>query len=88
MGEINVGEYVRTRKGIVGRLRGQYTYKNGGVEYPEPQEWVIDRFNNKKNYYVTNEADVDFDEIIKHSKNIIDLIEERRLCKWRKSVMF
>ena len=72
---IKVGEYVRTRKGIIGRLRGQYIYGHG-VEYPEPQEWVIDRFNNKKNYYVTNEADVDFDEIINHSKNILDLIED------------
>lgn len=24
-------------------------------------------------------------EIVKHSKNIIDLIEKRRLCKWRTS---
>lgn len=24
-------------------------------------------------------------EIVKHSKNLIDLIEERRLCKWRKN---
>ena len=23
-----------------------------------------------------------FEVIIKHSKNIIDIIEERRLCKW------
>ena len=63
------------RKGIIGRLRGQYIYGHG-VEYPEPQEWVIDRFNNKKNYYVTNEADADFDEIVNHSKNILDLIED------------
>lgn len=25
---------------------------------------------------------VNKDEIVKHSKNIIDLIEERRLCEW------
>lgn len=71
---IEVGEYVRTRKGIIGKLRGSYLH-GINIEYPQPQEWIIDRFNNRKNYYVITECDVDFDDIVKHSKNIIDLIE-------------
>ena len=27
-----------------------------------------------------------FEVIIKHSKNIIDIIEERRLCKWKRDI--
>ena len=79
--EIKVGEYCRTRKGIIGILKQQFTFGHG-VNYPEPQEWVIDVKGKK---YVTTECDVDFDNIVKHSPNIIDLIEERRLCKWKRS---
>ena len=70
MSDIEVGEYARTKKGIIGILLKQYTHKNGGVTYPEPQEWVLD-VNGEK--YVANEADYEY--IVKHSKNIIDLIE-------------
>ena len=79
MSEIEIGEYVRTSKGIIGILKEQFTFGNG-VNYPEPQEWVLDVNGNE---YIANEAN--YENIIKHSKNIIDLIEERRLCKWRKS---
>lgn len=70
--EIKVGEYCRTRKGIIGILKQQFTFGHG-VNYPEPQEWVIDVKGKK---YVTIECDVDFDNIVKHSPNIIDLIEK------------
>ena len=69
--EIKVNEYVRTRKGIIGILKQQIIFGHG-VNYPEPQEWVID-VNGKQ--YVTTECDVDFDNIVKHSPNLIDLIE-------------
>ena len=69
--EIKVGEYCRTRKGIIGILKQQFTFGHG-VNYPEPQEWVIDV---KGKEYVTTECDVDFDNIVKHSPNLIDLIE-------------
>ena len=71
--EIQVGEYVRTEKGFIGKLKRQYTFKNGAVSYLEPQEWVLD-INNKN--YVAYEAD--YESILKHSFNIIDLIEVRR----------
>lgn len=70
--EIKVNEYVRTRKGIIGILKQQFIFGHG-VNYPEPQEWVID-VNGKK--YVTTECDVDFDNIVKHSSNLIDLIQK------------
>ena len=82
--EIKVGEYVRTRKGIIGILKQQFIFGHG-VNYPEPQEWVIDVKGKK---YVTTECDVDFDNIVKHSSNLIDIIEERRLCKWLQSRKF
>ena len=69
--EIKIGEYCRTRKGIIGILKQQFTFGHG-VNYPEPQEWVIDVKGKK---YVTTECDVDFDNIIKHSPNLIDLIQ-------------
>lgn len=69
--EIKVGEYCRTRKGIIGILKQQFIFGHG-VNYPEPQEWVIDV---KGKEYVTTECDVDFDNIVKHSPNLIDLIQ-------------
>lgn len=55
MSEIKVGEYVRTEKGIIGILEKQYTYINGLVEYPEPQEWVI---KTSRGMYVVYEANM------------------------------
>ena len=34
-------------------------------------EFVIERYNES------------FNKIVKHSPNLIDIIEKRRLCKWR-----
>ena len=68
--EIKVGEYVRTKKGIIGTLKSQE------LTYPEPSEWILD-VNGKEVVIVECE-----DYPVKHGFNIIDLIEVRRLCKW------
>ena len=72
MEEIKVGEYIRTNLGHIGKIIKEYTFKNGEVVYPEPQEWVLD------NKYVLNEAGMYQmgEQIVKHSPNILDLIEE------------
>ena len=69
MAEIKVGEYVRTERGVIGRLKKQYTFGHG-VTYPEPQEWILD-VNGIE--YVANEAQ--YETIVKHSKQLIDLVE-------------
>lgn len=71
--EIKVGELVRTHKGIIGTLQSQE------LTYPEPSEWILD-VNGKEVIIV--ECD---DYITKHSFNLIDLLEVRRLCKFRKN---
>lgn len=77
--EIKVGEYVRIAGGIIGKI----TNKNSDgllidkvIRDPMRQDgtirdWCI--FNNENRL------------IVKHSPNIIDLIEVRRLCKWRRN---
>ena len=69
--KIEVGEYIRTNLGHIGKVIKEYTFENGEVVYPEPQEWVLD------NKYVLNEAEMYQmgEQIIRHSKAIIDLIE-------------
>ena len=40
------------------------------------------------NVVETNDKYIGFDiekDIVKHSPNLIDIIEERRLCKWKRS---
>lgn len=41
MKEIEIGEYVRTKNGIIGKLVSQI------LGYPEPSEWILE-VNNKK----------------------------------------
>jgi preprotein translocase subunit YajC len=69
--EISIGEYVRTNLGHIGKIIKEYTFKNGGVVYPEPQELVLD------NKYVLNEAGMYQmgEQIVKHSKDIKDLLQ-------------
>ena len=71
--DIKVGEYVRTKRGIIGILKSQE------LTYPEPNEWILD-INGKE--VVIVECD---DYPVEHSFNLIDLIEVRRLCEWKKS---
>ena len=61
---IEVGEYVRTKKGIIGKLVMET------LTCPEPSEWVL--MINKNHQEVIVECT---DYPTKHSGNIIDLIE-------------
>ena len=68
--KLEVGMYVRTNLGNIGKIVKEYTHQNYIVSYPEPQEWVLDTG------YVLNEALMyNNEDIIKASYNIIDLIE-------------
>lgn len=69
---IEVGEYVRTKDGRIGKLDEIYYAGRGNRYYGEDLD---------KNYYsIKYNSDDEFgrysdEEIVKHSKNIIDLIE-------------
>ena len=75
--EIKVGDYVRTKRGYIGKvikIRERIeTYKNNREAY------LVD-WGGKRATYISQIKD------IKHSNNIIDLIEERRLCEWNESM--
>ena len=62
---IEVGEYVRTKKGKIDKVTNDNCYM---PQYIECKKSLLYK-----------------EDIIKHSKNIIDLIEVRRLCKWLSS---
>lgn len=66
MGEIEIGEYVRDRDGFIVKV-------NNIV----PDEDSTDIWYEEKILKGTWKS-----MIVKHSKNIIDLIEVRRLCEW------
>ena len=61
--KIEVGEYVRTNKGVIGKLISEI------LSYPEPSEWILKANNNKIVIVECN------DYPVKHSKQLIDLIE-------------
>ena len=68
---IEVGEYVRTNNGLLGKVN-KIELKGSGVRYAG--EFITDtiiQFNDGKVY----ERRVRDKDIVKHSKNIIDLIE-------------
>ena len=71
MEEIQVGEYVRTNNGHIGKL---IRIERDDIDIS--LKWYV--FDDKKNERYINKP-----YIVKHSKNIIDLIEERRFCKWK-----
>ncbi len=61
-------------------------------EYVRTKEGYIDKIviaENEDDMYAgeSNPQYLDYtsEDIVKHSKNIIDLIEVRRLCEWRES---
>lgn len=68
--EIKVGEYVRTKRG--------YLYKIKRIRKSNVSEevYIVRAHGDNYSFYLRK------DNITKHSKNIIDLIEVRRLCKW------
>ena len=70
--EIEVGEYVRTKDGIIDKVIIGYEGKCNNSNCSEKH------ISCKYNYY--NEKDV-----VKHSKQLIDLIEVRRFCKRKRS---
>lgn len=70
--EIQIGEYVRTKKGVIAKVcayQDLTTYDDKNISA------TFHSFDTEKGSI----ADV---EIEKHSFNITDLIEERRLCEW------
>ena len=71
--DIKAEEIVRTKLGIIGTLKSQE------LTYPEPSEWILDVNGNE---VVIVECD---DYPVKHSFNLIDILEVRRLCKWKTS---
>ena len=60
---IEVNEYVRTNKGVIGELISET------LSYPEPSEWILKANNNKIVIVECN------DYPVKHSKQLIYLIE-------------
>lgn len=69
--EIKVGEYVRTKNGLIGKVN-KIELKGSGTRFAG--EYLTDtiiQFNDGKVY----ERRVKDNYIVKHSKNIIDLIE-------------
>ena len=73
MEDIKVGEYVRSKEGIIDKVRS-YSFSTN--------IW------NCENGMCIDECNcigTHLESITKHSFNLIDLIEVRRLCKWKKS---
>ena len=71
------GEYVRTDEGIIQKctdIDNAYIYADGILSYNFQGDVEI------PNSYIEKTR------IVKHSKNIIDLIKERRLCKQIRSI--
>lgn len=70
--EIKVGEYARTKLGNITKV----------VIIKDTVIWT-DEFMDAFGKY--HEGIIEKTDIVKHSFNIIDLIEVRRLCKWRRN---
>lgn len=70
--KIEVGEYVRTKNGYITKIV-DYLGKDTVMKM---KHYEIDRYLPQNGFLL-------YDNDIKaHSKNIIDLIEVRRLCEW------
>ena len=76
---IEVGEYVRIKKGYIRKID-----KIEKCPICKKEEYINKEII--KNLHFENSYHKK--DIVKHSKNIIDLIEVRRLCKWRKSKQY
>ena len=74
--EIEAGEYVRTKKKgifrILSKRQTPYGYYCGATDSDKHPTYTIGKGGTAE---IKN-------DIVKHSKNIIDLIEVRRLCEW------
>ncbi len=71
--EIEVGEYVRTKDGIIDKVE---RFSVGCCVWHCENGMCIDECNCIGTH---------LENIVKHSKQLIDLIEVRRLCKWNAS---
>ena len=75
MNKLNIGDYVRTPQGIIAKIiniqedTGQY-FLNGNAVSLESKNYIADK-------------NITIGENFKHSPNIIDLIEENDLIKYR-----
>ena len=65
--EIKVGEYIRNKYGDIDKVKYISKYDDSDIHINTMRGEI---------YYRPR-------EIVKHSPNLIDIIEERRLCKWR-----
>lgn len=73
------GEWIRTNQGHIGKLKRIELDKND-----KGLKWFV--FDHKEfEINIIKEEYVNKPYIVKSSKNLIDLIEARRLCKWRKN---
>lgn len=70
--EIKVGDWIRTSDGYIGKIIEK--------RINEKDKYIIDVLPN-----VILQLNRDF---VKHSSNLIDIIEERRLCKWISSKIY
>ena len=75
--KIKVGEFVRTKKGKIEKIK---TVNHYGIVTKHDNG--NDDFSVGINFYAESGLEIDKTEITKHSFNLIDLIEVRRLCKW------
>lgn len=73
MEEIKVGEYVRWKGGIIRKVTRLLTSDETYIELDGLGDIATYKWETLKNM------------ITKHCPNIIDLIQERRLFRWRKS---
>ena len=76
--EIEVGEFVRTTDGKIG-IFDRYSSRKETSLYKSPFNCFV-KLQGRKTPLQCHE-----DYIVKHSKDIIDLVEVRRFYKWRKS---
>ena len=74
--EIKVGDWIRTNWGHIGKLKRIELDKND-----KGLKWYV--FDHKEfEINIIKEEYINKPDIVKHSPNLIDIIEERRLCKW------
>jgi len=78
MSEIKVGDYVRTKDGRIEKIKEKNKY---GIVIKHKD--TNDTFSEGINWYAESGREINKEDIIKHSSNIIDLIEIRRLCEWK-----
>lgn len=81
MEEIKVNEYVRTKGGHIRKVSKIMPCYEEELLLSDTYYIEFDEGGNTSTY--KNKQVEEF--ITKHSFYLIDLIEERRLCKWRKS---